>query len=189
MKDRILLALGAVDRPGIPELLTYLRYDLHAGAGFFTAPASTEYHLSRPGGLAEHSWNVYEQLSLLVERHKIDVPADTVTICGLLHDVCKVNFYKPGFKNVKDDATGQWSKKPIYIVEDAEPLGHGEKSVIIVRRFIKLTIEEELAIRWHMGPWDAEGHAQRRQLGQALDMHPLVAALQIADFTATRLVE
>ena len=189
MRYEILNELSLIKREGIPQLMDWLRdrngqYD-EAG-GFFTAPASTVYHLSERGGLARHSWNVYQELGRLNDRFDL-ADADTIRICGLLHDVCKVGFYAKEMKRVRA-ADGSWSDKEAYSIKEQEPLGHGEKSVIILNRFISLTIEEELAIRWHMGRWDVSD-AQMKSLNAACDRYKLVTALQLADVTASRMVE
>lgn len=64
---------------------------------FFTAPCSTKFHLACRGGLAEHSLNVYSLLKEKVERYyALDTfPESSIIICGLAHDLCKVNYYKP----------------------------------------------------------------------------------------------
>ena len=79
---------------------------------------------------------------------------ETYAIVALLHDLCKANFYKKGTRNVKNDETGKWEKVPSYSVEDMFPYGHGEKSVFLIERFMKLKVEEAVAIRWHMGGFD-----------------------------------
>lgn len=130
---------------------------------FFTAPASTKYHLSVEGGLLEHSLNVYNRLLELVKNENLkrtgsnvvdERTLENVTICALLHDVCKVNFYKVAYRNQKNETTKEWKKVPYYTVEDKFPYGHGEKSVFLIERFIRLTVEEAMAIRWHMGGFD-----------------------------------
>ena len=34
------------------------------------------------------------------------------------------------------------------------PYGHGEKSVYLIERFMRLKTDEAIAIRWHMGGFD-----------------------------------
>lgn len=178
-KERIISVLKDVERPGIDSLLHFLNT-----SDFFEAPASTRYHLSRPGGLAEHSWNVYECLKDICFRYGLEESEDSISICGLLHDICKINFYIPEIKRSRVD--GVWMDKKGYGVKDELPLGHGEKSVIVIQRHIELTPSEMMAIRWHMGPWE---ECNRKDLGAALNKSKLVKALQIADLTATWLVE
>ena len=142
-----------ITRPGAEELLDYLEYK----SDFFTAPSSARFHGSYEGGLCEHSVNVYHCLVDYLARERVqelygmEYSAETVAIVALLHDLCKANFYKKGTRNVKNEATGQWEKVPSYSVEDMFPYGHGEKSVFLIERFMKLKVEEAVAIRWHMG--------------------------------------
>ena len=42
-----------------------------------------------------------------------------------------------------------WDPVMAYDIEDQFPAGHGEKSVILILRYIQLTDEEIMAIRWH----------------------------------------
>ncbi|MGD9642816.1 MAG: HD domain-containing protein [Elusimicrobiales bacterium] len=183
MKDKILTELRVnVTRPGLEKLLDFLTI-----SDFFIAPASTTHHLAVRGGLAAHSWIVYQSLKHIAKEHITVASASNVAICGLLHDICKVNFYKPDSRNKKVD--GVWQAIPGYAVDDQDPLGHGEKSVIILQRFIGLTKDEALAIRWHMGAWDAEGYMQRQRLSQAIDACPLLRALMLADQFSTYFLE
>ena len=75
--------------------------------------------------------------------------------------------------------------------DDEMPLGHGEKSVIILQQFISLKKEEVLAIRWHMGGFDdaARSYAGGMSMGKAADDCKLVTLLQMADMAASRLME
>ena len=187
MKEKILGALSTIKRPGMPSLMAWLRSNEDNARGFFGAPASTKYHLAEPGGLAIHSWNVFKELEKLKAHSLLDtVDNDSIAICGLLHDVCKVNFYREGSRNVKDPATGQWSAVACYDIDDEEPLGHGEKSVILLSRFISLTPDEELAIRWHMGLWLNDN---KRTLNQAMAKSRLLKGLILADQMATFFME
>jgi len=84
-------------------------------------------------------------------------------------------------RNVKNEETGKWEKKPYYAVEDQFPYGHGEKSVYLIRKHMKLTDEEAMAIRWHMGGFD-DGS---KSCGAAFAQYPLALHLHIADMQAT----
>ena len=114
---------------------------------------------------------------------------ETFAICALLHDLCKANYYKPGTRNVKNEATGQWEKVPSYSVEDLFPYGHGEKSVFLIERFMKLRVEEAVAIRWHMGGFDDAARGGCFAISEAYDKYPLAVKLHIADLEATYLME
>ena len=177
-----------ITRAGADALLNYLENK----SDFFTAPASARYHLSCEGGLCEHSLNVYHCLVDYLQRERVqelyglDYSQETVAIVALLHDVCKVGCYKKGFRNVKNDATGQWERVPTYSFDDPLPYGHGEKSVYIVNGFLRLTREEAMAIRWHMG---FSGPEDPRTVGQAFQKYPLAFALATADMEASYFLE
>ena len=96
-----------------------------------------------------------------------------------------MNFYKPGFRNVKDD-NGVWQKVPTYEIDDKLPYGHGEKSVYMISGFMRLTREEAFAIRYHMG---FSGDEPARNVGAAFEMFPLAFALSTADMEATFFLE
>jgi HD superfamily phosphohydrolase YqeK len=187
LKSKFLVKTCAIERQGINDLLNWLDT-----SDFFTAPCSTEFHLAKPEGLLEHSLNVYTLLLEKCERYQLDeYSLETITICGLFHDLCKANFYVKGFKNVKLP-NGQWDKKEVWEVKDQVPLGHGEKSAMILQNFIKLTEEEQMAIRWHMGPWTPgaiENYAQKKSYEAAVNVSTLVSLLFAADYEATRLLE
>ena len=177
-----------IHREGARELLDFLLSD---HCDFFTAPASTRYHGAYEGGLLEHSLNVYDCLcdQLARERVKqvygISYSEESVAIVALLHDLCKVNFYKTSFRNVKDE-TGHWVSAPYYTIEDNLPYGHGEKSVYIVSGYMRLTRDEAFAIRYHMG---FSGPEDANQVGRALEMFPLASMLFMADMEASYFME
>ena len=176
-----------IRREGADALLEYLKK-----SDFFTAPASARFHGSYAGGLAEHSVNVYHCLVDYLSRERVqelyglDVSPESIAITALLHDVCKIGCYKAGTRNVKNEATGQWEKVPTFFYEDKLPYGHGEKSVYIVSGFMKLTREEAMAIRWHMG---FSGPEDNGMVGQALRQYPLAFALHTADMEASTFLE
>ena len=114
---------------------------------------------------------------------------ESYAICALLHDLCKANYYKLGTRNVKNEATGQWEKAPFYSVDDLFPYGHGEKSVFLIERFMKLKVEEAVAIRWHMGGFDDAARGGCFAISEAYDKYPLAVKLHIADLEATYLME
>lgn len=111
---------------------------------------------------------------------------ESVIMMALLHDICKTHFYGTSTRNVKNDATGKWEKVPTYTFDDPLPYGHGEKSVYITNGFIRLTREEAMAIRWHMG---FSGPEDNRMVGQALQKYPLAFALATADMEASYFLE
>lgn len=184
MKNRFIGLLSEVKRPGMDGLIKWLTDK----SDFFTAPASTKYHGAKEGGLVEHSLAVYDKLCMIADAHKDSLPTvynSTLIIIALLHDICKANFYTVQMRNAKNETTGVWEKVPFYAIEDQFPYGHGEKSVLIIREFISLQVEEMMAIRWHMGGYDDGGYATRQALSAAMDKYPLILALQMADLAAS----
>lgn len=177
-----------ITRAGSEKLLNFLQSE---NSDFFTAPASTRYHGAYEGGLCQHSLNVYDCLKDYLEREKVknqynlDYPEESVAIVALLHDICKVNLYKTSYRNAKNDQ-GIWEKVPFYEYHDILPYGHGEKSVYIVSSYMRLTREEAMAIRWHMG---FSGEENSNTIGKALEMFPLALAANIADMEATFYIE
>ena len=120
------------------------------------------------------------------ELYGLEYEMESAAIAGLLHDLCKIGCYKAGTRNVKDDSTGKWEKVPTFYYEDKLPYGHGEKSVYIISGFMRLTREEAMAIRWHMG---FSGTEDNRMVGQALQQYPLAFALATADMEASYFLE
>lgn len=165
-KERFMKTFRAqVTRPGAEDLLAWLET-----TDFFEAPASTRFHGAYPGGLVEHSMNVYDQL--LLEPSALEYGGGVLAVCALLHDVCKADYYHR-------DSDG-WT------VRDKLPMGHGEKSVYLIQKHMDLTDEEALAIRWHMGAYDEAFRGGSRALGEAQERCALVLALHQADMRATQ---
>ena len=177
-----------ITREGSDKLLAYLTSD---SCDFFKAPASTRYHGNYEGGLCEHSLNVYDCLCDILARPRvrdmygISYSDESVAIAALLHDLCKVNFYKTSFRNVKNEE-GRWESVPYYTIEATLPYGHGEKSVYIASGYMRLTRDEAFAIRYHMG---FSGSEEASNVGKALEMFPLAWALYVADMEAAYFVE
>lgn len=173
---------STVTRDGSEKLLAWLEK-----TDFFTAPASTKFHCACEGGLLMHSVNVYEVLrSKYFEEEDNE---ESFALCALFHDICKAQYYKTSTRNVKNDTTGQWEKKAYYMVDDLFPYGHGEKSVFLVERFVRLKIDEAMAIRWHMGGFDDSAKGGSFAISQAYDKYPLSVKLHLSDMEATYLVE
>ena len=185
LKERFLsLYRQHIVRDGADELLSWI-----LASDFFDAPASTRYHGSYPGGLLQHSLNGYEclvdevALSGLSETYS----DETVAIVSLLHDACKANFYKKGTRNVKEN--GQWVTKEVFEIDEKFPCGHGEKSVIILQNFVRLSAEEIYAIRAHMGGFDTSVKGGDYFIGKIFERCPLAVLLHLADMKATYLLE
>ncbi len=161
-----------------PEIIAFLD-----DSDFWQAPASTQYHDAFEGGLVAHSLKVYELLTMLSYNHFLDFPEESIAKTALFHDLCKVNFYKRAQKNKRME-DGRWIRTEGYQVRDELPLGHGEKSLfLLVQRGVSLTDAEALAIRWHMGAWDATptNYGAAQSLTGAMNQARLVTALHIAD--------
>lgn len=177
-----------IKREGSEKLLEYL---MSNKSDFFTAPASTRFHGSYEGGLLEHSLNVYDCLADYLARPRVKelygltADSETIALTALLHDICKVNFYKTDFRNAKNEQ-GVWEKVPYYTVDDKLPYGHGEKSVYIITGFMRLTREEAFAIRFHMG---FSGSEDTNLVGRAFEKFPLAYALHAADMEASYFLE
>jgi hypothetical protein len=171
--------IKSINREGMDNLINFIEK-----SDFYTAPASTRFHGNYEGGLLEHSMKVYEILKYKVENSVMDIEVseDTLKIVALLHDICKVNYYKVDYRNAKNEV-GIWEKVPYYTVEDTIPYGHGEKSVMMLTEYIKLTVEEKYCIRWHMG--FTEPKELYSTISAAYKKYPLALLLHEADLEAT----
>lgn len=190
MKDKFIKAYTEnITRPGADKLLAWIE-----SSDFFAAPASTRFHLSSPGGLLEHSLHVFERMKAICANEATITPGfnepsmETIAVCGLLHDICKANFYAVEMRNRKNDQ-GRWEQYPFYVVDDKLPYGHGEKSVYIISGFMRMSREEAMAIRWHMGFADNDFRGGGYSVGNAFEKFPLAVLLHIADLQATYLDE
>ena len=183
VKDKIIERLSSIKRDGIDELINYLadRTD------YFIAPASTKFHSNFGGGLALHSDNVVELLIQKNKQYKLGLSDDTIYLTGYLHDLCKCNLYEKTMRLKKDELTGKWIGYACYEFDEKIPLGHGEKSVILLQQFVKLTLEECLIIRWHMGAYVPKD--EYRDYNKAIEMHNSVLAFTNSDAEASHFLE
>lgn len=187
-KQEIITLLRATERENIDKLISYLeKHD------FFTAPASTQYHLSVVGGLAQHSLNVYRNAMRLFYGDNYEdltefgawgeVEHENIIISTLLHDLCKIDFYKLSTRNVKEN--GAWKEVQVFQIEEVIPiLGHGSKSVIVAQQFIRLYIPEIQAISFHMGLMDSDKVYSSTVSGVFVD-NRLALYVHLADIQAT----
>ena len=180
-KHKFLNLLNEVNRPGMEKLIDWIENK----SDFFIAPASTMFHGNYEGGLCDHSLNVYRLFKEKNEKYDLGLSEDNVKIMALFHDICKANFYKLSSRNKKID--GKWTSIPWYDVEDAFPVGHGEKSVIMLQQFIRLTKEELMGIRWHMGGYEPADN--RRTISNAWEQCKSGVCLHTADLEASNLLE
>lgn len=185
-KEMILDLLRSTERDGIDKLADYLS----DSTDFFTAPASTRFHNNFSGGLAQHCLNVYENFKSLLEIKGVEMSEDSIIICALLHDLCKCNTYVVETKNRKNEQ-GQWEKYNIWATnkEVDIPLPHSSRSIAIIRKFIKLSIKEELTIFYHMGPYGGEDYEYRNMLKAANEKYPQTVLFYVADTIASYLDE
>ncbi len=176
-----------INREGADKLLDWL-----LKSDFTTCPASTKFHSNHEGGLIEHSVKAYKRfVRNLVKEYgenwQNHISEESAAIIGLLHDICKVSYYKQEMRNVKED--GIWVQKPYYTVDDKLPYGHGEKSVYIISGFMKLTREEAMAINWHMGGFDARVQGGSYSISGAFYEFPVALIFHLSDLEATYLDE
>lgn len=189
-KQEILSLLKEVQREGINNLIEFLE-----SSDYFTAPASKNGHNNIEMGLCIHSYNVFKILEKKVELFKFNIPRESLIIAGLLHDLCKVNFYIKGFKNVKDGKkinqygkeVDNWIEKEVWEIEDKTPLGHASKSIILIQKFIELTEWELYAIMWHMGI--PESYEDRQSFNKTMEICPSALLLHTSDFESSVLFE
>jgi hypothetical protein len=195
MKQTIIDLLRSTNREGMENVINWLCNE----SDFFTAPASTVFHGNYAGGLAEHSLNVYNMaidLREMLLKHKPElqhqVPTESIIIAALLHDICKANIYKTVTKK-RQNASGCWEVYQAYTTDYSEfPLGHGEKSVILLLRLgLQLTNDEMMAIRWHMTAWDLafQNPEAKSNLNEAKNQCPLLSIVQSADGLASAILE
>lgn len=188
-----------ISREGIAGLMAWLFM-----SDFYTAPASTKYHGAVEGGLVEHSLEVFNELLLLtttyngIAAYSSDVPEyliqkprwgdvprytyETLAIVALFHDICKVDYYKKDYRNVKTES-GSWERMPYYTVDEQYCFGgHGSKSVYLIQRYLDLSPDEAAAINCHMGAWDKAPYGDP---GRVYERTPLSWLLHVADESAT----
>jgi len=178
-----------IKRDGSDKLLEYLE-----SSTFFTDPSAKAHHGNFDGGLVEHSLNVYHCLVKFCEKYteefsETEFDEESIAIIGLLHDLCKIGLYKKGFRNVKNDDTGQWSKKEVYEYDDKLGMGHGEGSVYIIQSFMKLNRDEALSVRWHMSAFDHAFKGGDNSINVAKSQTPLVLLISLSDLWASQFME
>ena len=193
-KERFIKLLRSTESEGIDKVIGYLEK-----SGFFSAPASTSHHLSYEGGLLEHSLNVYDMAMALrgpivAMKPEIEekLSEKSIIIAALLHDTSKANIYKKAQKWKKDEQ-GRWMSIDSYETDyHRMPVGHGEKSVIMLLSLgLKMTVDEIVAIRWHMGAWDLafQSFEAKSNISEAGNRYPLLSLIQAADNLATHILE
>lgn len=186
-----------IKRDGLDKILSYLEK-----SDFYTAPCSSAFHLNEKGGLCQHSINVFKTackifadiyLTAMQNENapfKEEITMESIAIASLFHDICKTKIYHQT-ERWKKDANNKWMSYPGYEIKDDFPFGHGEKSCLMLSWYMRLKVEEMLAIRWHMGMFDIaeNGSSQRYAFYAATDKTPLVSIIIAADFLASHLLE
>lgn len=175
-----------IKRDGLENLLEHLLNE----TDFFYAPCSTRYHLCVEGGLVEHSLHVDDIFDTLCDKFMPDFPVESRHICALFHDLCKYHCYNPAKKSRKTgkllpNGKAEWEDYIGYDFVEDFPYGHGEKSVYLLQKYIKLTDAEAMAIRWHMGFSDATFKGGQQSVSNAMKLYPVIALLHAADIIAT----
>jgi hypothetical protein len=174
-----------IEREGITPLLKYLNT-----TDFYDAPASTKFHGCHEKGLVIHSLTVHDIMKEMNEMLDLKLDKESIAICGLFHDVCKANFYVKEMRNKKID--GKWHEVEEWGVKDQLPMGHGEKSVYILMKYMILTDAEALAIRWHLGGFDPGVHfmyPSGAPQKQTFRENKLATLLVVSDMSASYLVD
>lgn len=193
-KEEFIRLLQSTNREGVDDTIAELE-----SLGFFEAPASSTQHLNTEGGLLQHSLNVCkcalmlrEQMALCDESIAKEAPEDRVIIASLLHDVCKSDIYVRSAVKRKT-SIGTWESTEGYkITYNNFPMGHGEKSVIMLMGMgLAMYDDEMLAIRWHMGAWDLPMHSYEsvKNIDTARKLYPLCVIVQCADSLAAGVLE
>lgn len=180
-KEEIIKLLRSTKRKDIEYLINFL-----LETDFFIAPASAKYHSAHVGGLAEHSYKVFELFYRKCKLYKLNIPIETIIITTLLHDICKIDTYIIE-KKWRKDSKNKWESYEAYGYTNHMPIGHGEKSVIIISKFIELTEQEILMIRWHMG--FSVNKEDYSLLNNALEIEKYIVLLSTSDFEASFLFE
>ena len=184
------LAEEKITHDGVKELLTFLKNN----TDFFVSPCSTRYHLCVEGGLVQHSINVAKIFDELCETYYPELSVSSRYLCGLFHDLCKYHCYAPVKKSRKTgrllpNGKPEWEDYYGYDFDEQFPYGHGEKSVYLLSKFIELTDEESMAIRWHMGFSDSTFKGGQQSVSNAMCKYPIITLLHCADIIATTIFE
>lgn len=149
---------------------------------FYNCPGSTRFHDAEPSGLLFHSLNVYNNIIDLKNLKKFkNVEYHSMALISLCHDFTKIGNYESYLRNVKNEQTGQWEQVPSFRWKcNPFPFGHGVASMYIVTQFFRLSVEEMLAIRWHMGEYNVS-ERECGELEDASEQYPMVRMIQFAD--------
>ena len=176
---KILTLLKSVNRDGMDDLIGCME-----DGGFFKAPCSGQYHLTKEGGLAEHSLNVFQTMLMVRDSLGADIPDESIIICGILHDLGKMGDYdKPNYvENILK--SGKVSESKPYITNpELAYVPHEVRSIAIAQRYIRLTEDEEFAILYHNGLYTPLGNSYKGK------ERPMSLMLHFADMWCSRVLE
>ena len=159
---------------------------LCTNSGFMTAPASTKYHGNYPGGLFDHSYAMANTLfELTTNNNLVWQRPESPLIVGLFHDLCKCDQYIKVLGN-SDTPDIQYTSSYHYEYNSKLLLkGHGDKSVMILSQFMRLTEEEVLCIRYHMGAYEKDDW---EGFDLAIRKFPTVLWTHTADMIASKVI-
>lgn len=183
MKEEIKKFLLSTEREGVEDLIAYMEE-----IGYFTAPASSQYHGAYDGALAEHSLNVLmyadKLADALLDEKQYNEMYDSIVICALLHDLGKCGqFGKPLYTPNVLKSGKVSDTKPFERNKDLLTLPHEVVSCVEIAKFIDLTEDEQLAIAWHNGLYGAFKYdIQGKET-------PLYMIIHWADMWASRVIE
>lgn len=192
-REAILELLSSIERDGIEDVIKFVEE-----SNYFNDPASVNHHNNYVGGLADHSLNVYQILlnyqKIYPELKELD---DSLKIVALLHDIGYVNCYQKVSKNQpmkgadgknKKDEYGKliWVEKEgfEFYPEAQLPYSPGHLSTVIIKKYMKLTKLEDLAILWQRGIYDQPQHMWYT-VDRAVKKHKLIMLMQYAKKEAT----
>ena len=175
---------------GAEKLLNWIEQ-----SDFFTAPASSKFHMSCEGGLVQHSLNVYDRLLKLIafeygtpdgnDKNKdlfyekeLEVTLPEIALIALCHDLCKAYSYTVEQRNVK--VKDVWVKEPFYQYNPRLEMGtQGSKSLFIIQNFIKgLTIPVCAAVTYYNGV--GSGGDKDYQTLRMMEEYPIVMLTHFA---------
>jgi len=113
---------------------------------WLVSPASTKYHLSREGGLLEHSVNVAETMLKIREALAPRISIESCVIVSLIHDFGKVGmpgkpqYLKNEHSKSSDCANGK-KDSPYLFNKDLVYLSVPIRSLYLASKYIDLTEE------------------------------------------------
>ena len=165
-QNEIEWAISNTGRTGYQNVIEWLRE-----VRFYDIPASVRWHNNYRGGLAKHSWQVFQEALKLASNENI--PLQSLALCALLHDICKFDKYRlDRYGNPIRTNVEEKDKHGLYSVEILEHLG------------LQLYDNEKQAIWWHMGDHEPSFEQNREKYQQSL-ADPLCNIIRAADSIAS----